>query len=364
MKHPTAIRVKLRAPFFASIVLSFALAPDANVAAQAGVTLSGRLFNSLSGDPMAGPQYNSKSCGGRPPPLPTAHLSSTTCRPAAITCRSAPRATRPGARKSRVGGLRRACRCARWIPSFIITKWSPSAREHGVNSRRINPRRCWRARSWASSSRCRSARRSKTSRAWQLARFGPATARPVIRGLDGDRVLILQDGQRTGDLSTQSADHAVTINPAAAQRIEVVRGPATLLYGSNAIGGLVNVITDQIPTTPQQGASGNVTFDVGSAAKEAGAAADVRVGNGRFALHAGGGGRRSGDVDTPEGEVVNSQSRSGFGNIGLAWTEHRAISAAATATTTRSSASRSSRRASCSRRRGSTARVVRAGAPT
>ena len=149
--------------------------------------------------------------------------------------------------------------------------------------------------------------------------FGPATARPVIRGLDGDRVLILQDGQRTGDLSTQSADHAVTINPAAAQRIEIVRGPATLLYGSNAIGGLVNVITGNIPTPPQRGTAGNATLDLGSAAKEAGAAADVRAGTGRFALHAGGGRRRSGDVDTPEGEVVNSQSRSEFGNIGLAW---------------------------------------------
>ena len=67
----------------------------------------------------------------------------------------------------------------------------------------------------------------------------------MIRGLDGDRVLILQDGQRMGDLSSQSGDHGVAINPAAAQRIEVVRGPATLLYGANAIGGLVNVITER-----------------------------------------------------------------------------------------------------------------------
>ena len=59
--------------------------------------------------------------------------------------------------------------------------------------------------------------------------FGPAPSRPVIRGLDGDRVQILQDGQRMGDLSSQSGDHGVAINPAAAQRIEVVRGPATLL---------------------------------------------------------------------------------------------------------------------------------------
>ena len=78
--------------------------------------------------------------------------------------------------------------------------------------------------------------------------FGPGPSRPVIRGLDGDRVLILEDGQRVGDVSSQSGDHGVTVNPAASTKIEVVRGPATLLYGSNAIGGLVNVISDAIPT--------------------------------------------------------------------------------------------------------------------
>ena len=150
--------------------------------------------------------------------------------------------------------------------------------------------------------------------------FGPAPARPVIRGLDGDRVLILQDGQRVGDLSSQSGDHGVSINPAAAQKIEVVRGPATLLYGANAIGGLVNVITDEIPTHKQNGTSGNISLDLGSAAKEGGAAGDVHVGNGVFALHVAGSGRRSGDVETPEGEVANSQSRNGMANIGLSWT--------------------------------------------
>jgi iron complex outermembrane receptor protein len=153
--------------------------------------------------------------------------------------------------------------------------------------------------------------------------FGPAPARPVIRGLDGDRVQILQDGQRMGDLSSQSGDHGVTVNPAAAARIDVVRGPATLLYGANAIGGLVNVITEDIPTRPITGTEGNVTFDVGSAATEAAAAADVRAGTGRFALHAGGGGRRSGDVDTPEGPLGNSQSRNGFANLGMSWTGER-----------------------------------------
>jgi iron complex outermembrane receptor protein len=153
--------------------------------------------------------------------------------------------------------------------------------------------------------------------------FGPGPSRPVVRGLDGDRVLIMEDGQRMGDLSSQSGDHGVTTNPAAASRLEVVRGPATLLYGANAIGGLVNVITESVPTQPVKGVSGRALFDAGTAAAEVGAAANLRAGNGRWALDAGGSGRTSGDVNTPEGEVANSQSRGGFGGLGLSWTpEH------------------------------------------
>jgi iron complex outermembrane receptor protein len=150
--------------------------------------------------------------------------------------------------------------------------------------------------------------------------LGPGPARPVIRGLDGDRVAVLQDGQRVGDLSSQSGDHGVTLNPSSARRIEVVRGPATLLYGANAIGGLVNVITDQIPTRPVTRTTGEFTFDLASNNGEAGGAGDVHLGNGRFALHLGGGGRRSGDYSTPDGDVENSQSRSGLFNIGGSWT--------------------------------------------
>lgn len=77
---------------------------------------------------------------------------------------------------------------------------------------------------------------------------GPAASAPMIRGLTGDRILVLQDGQRAGDLSSAAADHAVTIDPLAAQRVEVVRGPASLLYGNSALGGVVNVIQNDIPT--------------------------------------------------------------------------------------------------------------------
>jgi iron complex outermembrane receptor protein len=153
--------------------------------------------------------------------------------------------------------------------------------------------------------------------------FGPGPSRPIIRGLDGDRVLILQDGQRVGDLSSQSGDHGVTVNPASAARIEVVRGPATLLYGANAIGGLVNVINETIPTTPVTGTHGAFVADFGSAAREAGSAADLKWGNGRWAVRLGGSGRRNGDYHTPDEEVENTQSRGGFGNVAAAWTGAR-----------------------------------------
>ena len=154
--------------------------------------------------------------------------------------------------------------------------------------------------------------------------FGPSPSRPVIRGLDGDRVQILQDGQRTGDLSSQSGDHGVSVNPAAAERIEVVRGPATLLYGANAIGGLVNIITNDIPTRPVQGTSGEVTLDVGTAAAEAGGAGHVQLGNGKFAVNIGGGARRSDDFETPRGSVSNSHSRNAFTTVGAGWTGEKA----------------------------------------
>jgi iron complex outermembrane receptor protein len=77
--------------------------------------------------------------------------------------------------------------------------------------------------------------------------FGPAPAQPIIRGMGGDRVLVLEDGNRTGDLSSSGSDHAVGVDPIGAERIEVVRGPAGLLYGSNALGGVINVIREEIP---------------------------------------------------------------------------------------------------------------------
>jgi iron complex outermembrane receptor protein len=77
--------------------------------------------------------------------------------------------------------------------------------------------------------------------------FGPAASRPIIRGLDADRILVLQNGSNTIDASATSVDHAVSFDPVSIESIEVVRGPATLLYGPNAIGGVVNAIDNRIP---------------------------------------------------------------------------------------------------------------------
>ena len=84
--------------------------------------------------------------------------------------------------------------------------------------------------------------------------FGPTASRPILRGLQGERVRILVDGIGSLDLSSSDPDHAVAINPLTAQRIEVLRGPSALLFGSSAIGGVVNVIDTRIPRSHSDGA--------------------------------------------------------------------------------------------------------------
>ncbi len=87
--------------------------------------------------------------------------------------------------------------------------------------------------------------------------FGPGNARPVIRGFDSDRVLVVQDGNRIGSLGFQSGDHGEPIDVLSLDKLEVVKGPATLLYGSSAIGGVVNAMTGH--DTPHEGMHGYVT---------------------------------------------------------------------------------------------------------
>ena len=87
--------------------------------------------------------------------------------------------------------------------------------------------------------------------------FGAGASRPIIRGLAGARVQMLEDGIDTMDAATVSDDHAVTVEPLAADQIEIFRGPTTLLYGSGAVGGVVNTVTTRIPTrAPDDGFEG------------------------------------------------------------------------------------------------------------
>lgn len=143
--------------------------------------------------------------------------------------------------------------------------------------------------------------------------FGPGGARPVIRGFDGDRVLILQDGVTSGTLSSQSADHGESFNVLTLDKVEVVKGPATLLYGSNAIGGVVNTISGhgQIHDHAYEGVRGYVNAAGGSTNALAGVGAGVEFGTDEFMFWANGGGIRTGDYDTPIGEIPNSRSRTG-----------------------------------------------------
>ena len=98
--------------------------------------------------------------------------------------------------------------------------------------------------------------------------FGPNSNRPVIRGLDGDRVRMLDNGGGSIDASSLSFDHAVPIDPLVVERIEVLRGPAALLYGGSATGGVVNTIDNRIPRLPQQGLAGRAEVRFGGAASE------------------------------------------------------------------------------------------------
>ena len=151
--------------------------------------------------------------------------------------------------------------------------------------------------------------------------FGPGSSRPVIRGFDGDRVLILEDGLRTGDLSSQSGDHGVTIDPNGAERIEIVRGPATLLYGSNAVGGLVNVITPHESYRESLFDGTRVQFgtNVGSGNAEAGTIASLQHAQGNLLVWGGGSMRRTDDYDTPAGTIENSATKLMNTRAGLGW---------------------------------------------
>lgn len=130
--------------------------------------------------------------------------------------------------------------------------------------------------------------------------FGPAASRPILRGLGGDRIRILTDGIGSLDLSSSSADHAVAINPLTADRVDILRGPSALLFGSAAIGGVVNVIDSRIPRREPDAplhAAGMLGYATAANERSASLAVDVPVGGG-FVIHGDGSWSKSDNLET------------------------------------------------------------------
>ncbi len=168
--------------------------------------------------------------------------------------------------------------------------------------------------------------------------FGPNASRPVIRGMDGDRVRIMQNGVGILDASALSPDHAVSIDPLIAEQIDVIRGPATVLYGSGAVGGVVNVVDHRIPKEKLVGIIGRGEARFGGADDERSAAAVIDAGNGTLAIHADAYKRETDDLGIPgfavskrkseddgtprisRGRLVNSASKGDGGALGTSLT--------------------------------------------
>lgn len=148
--------------------------------------------------------------------------------------------------------------------------------------------------------------------------FAAGANRPIIRGLDSYRVRVQENGIGSHDVSTISEDHAVPIDPFAADRVEVVRGPATLRYGSGAIGGVVAVENGRIPTfVPPGGFSGEIRGGLSSVDEGRDGAFKASAGANGVAVHADGFKRSADDYDTPRGRQYNTFADSEGGSLGM-----------------------------------------------
>lgn len=153
----------------------------------------------------------------------------------------------------------------------------------------------------------------------QSSNFGAGVGRPVIRGLEGPRVSLLSGGMATQDVSTISQDHAVAVEPFLADQIEVLKGPATLLYGSGAIGGVVNVVDGRIAESalgePLRGRA-EARLDSVNEGRTGMFRVDAQGADGALVLHADGVYRDQDDYDTPLGVQRNSFVRTRTGAVG------------------------------------------------
>lgn len=136
--------------------------------------------------------------------------------------------------------------------------------------------------------------------------FSAAASRPIIRGLAGARIKMMEDGIDSLDVSSVSVDHAVGIDPLVAEQIEIFRGPTTLLYGSGAVGGVVNTVTRRIPEMPPEaGLEGAFEIRADTVADDRTGAFRLDGGNDRFAWHVDGLNRDASDYDIPDHSELN-----------------------------------------------------------
>lgn len=156
--------------------------------------------------------------------------------------------------------------------------------------------------------------------------FGAGASRPIIRGMDGPRVKVLGDGVEIHDASSVSPDHAVTAEPLLARQIEVLRGPSALIHGGGAVGGVVNVLDNRIPTrVPQRGFEGSVELQGSSGAREAAGAFDLTTAlSDNLVLHLEGSRREAKDYRVGKNwsggkKVPGSDSASDTFSAGLSW---------------------------------------------
>ena len=138
------------------------------------------------------------------------------------------------------------------------------------------------------------------------ASFGAAVGLPVIRGQSGARVSVVQNGLASLDAASVSPDHANSVDPLVAERIEIIRGPATLLYGNGAIGGVVNVIDNRIPEILPVALNGAVELRHSTASSEDSSAFKLENGVGQLAWHLDGAYRDSGDIGIPDYPIAES----------------------------------------------------------
>ncbi len=153
--------------------------------------------------------------------------------------------------------------------------------------------------------------------------MGPTPSRPVIRGLDGDRILVLQDGERMGDISNTAADHAIAMDPLAASRVEVVRGPASLLYGSSALGGVINVMTSDIPENWSYGSSGVLSAQGATVNKMGAGFGRYTYGDEKWAATGRLSYRQAGNVNTPIGEIPSTSLQNYEGALGFGFENNK-----------------------------------------